>query len=126
MQTEERSNTNEGKTEEGELDESTKTEDDRQEETKGSVEIDERDREVKEGKEEEEMKTGVSQIRNVITKDENVGGGELAEKKGWRRTPVGRGRNRYGTVAGSIRRAAIRGARRTGTQARGTDDVIRH
>ena len=61
----------------------------------------------------------------MIIKDENVRGGELAEKKGWRRTPVGRGRNQYGTGAGSIRRAAIRGARRTGIQASCTDDVVR-
>ena len=38
---------------------------------------------------------------------------------------MGRGRNRYGPGAGFIRGAAIRGARHAGTQARGTDDVIR-
>ena len=93
VQTEERSKTNEGKKGEGELDGRTKAEDDRQEEgeTKGSVEIEERDREGKDGDKEEVPKAGESRIRNVIIKDENVRGGELAEKKGWRRTPVGRG-----------------------------------
>ena len=37
----------------------------------------------------------------------------------------GRGRNWYGTRAGSIRRADIRGARRNSTQASCTDDVVR-
>ena len=127
MQTEERSNANEGKKEEVELDESTKADDNRQEEgeTKGSVEIEGRDREGKEGKEEEEPKARESRIWNMKIKDENLRGRELSEKTGWRRTPVGRGRNRYVTRAGSIRQAPIRGARRTGTQASCTDDVVR-
>ena len=93
-------------------------------ETMGSMEIEGRDREGKEGDEEEVLKVGESRIRNVIIKDENVIGGELTEKKGWCRTPVERRRNGYRAGAGSIRRPAVRGARRASTQARVTNDVI--
>ena len=47
------------------------------------------------------------------------------EKKVWCKTPVVRRRNRYGTGARSIRRATIRGARHTSTQAGCIADVVR-
>ena len=49
-----------------------------------------KDRESKEEKEGGEPKAGESQSKNVIIQDEDGGGGEFAEKKGWCRTPVGR------------------------------------
>ena len=61
----------------------------------------------------------------MIIEEEDGGGGELAEKKGWCRTPVGWGRNRYRTGSGPIRRAATRGGRGTSTQASCTDYVVR-
>ena len=60
VQTKERSNTNEGKKEEGKLDEKTKAED-----------------ESKEGDEEEVSKAGESRVRNVIVEDEKARGVEF-------------------------------------------------
>ena len=107
MQTKERSNTNKGKKEEGELDEKMKAED------KGKKE------DV-----EEVSKAGESWSRNVIIEEEKVRGGERAEK-GWCMTPVGKGRNRYGAGAGYVGRTTNRSARQTGTQASCTGDVVR-
>ena len=64
----------------------------------------------KEEDDEEVSKAGESWVRNAIIQEEKARGGER-EEKGWCRTPVGKGRNRYGPGQATLGRllAGVRG-----------------
>ena len=71
------------------------------------------------------LKTGESNSEDVIIQEKEEGVGEMKINNELCRATVKKGENWYGTRPGLTRRAAVRGERRTSTQANCKDDVIK-
>ena len=71
------------------------------------------------------LKTGESNSEDVMIPDKEGGAEESKRNDESCRANVQKREDRYGTRTGVPRHAAVRGKRRTGTQANCTDDVIK-